>query len=209
MKKLQIIALTMLFALIGVESLIHAKGPCPAGQKRNAQGKCVKKSRVNAANKAKKEVKKAIDSNFRIEQIARNAIIAFNTNISKASQHSVAAQKAAVTAINNVITMYNGYLAAAQKGIPVVFGENQLPAQSMSGAPYAGFAAEASTPANAYVSSCGDGSTATCMFDGTEIVGIDCGDGTKSDNNGMCSDGSLVTCNDGSQPLCGDYTSPY
>ncbi len=213
MKKLQMIALTMLFALVGVELSIDAADGCAKGWKKNKNHVCVKVSTKKiASNKAKK----TITMKFKIEQQALNAMNAYNAAIKNLSQQSTAAQKAAITAINNVIAMYNNYLLAVQKGVAVVFGENLSSAPSMSGAANTGssqFAAPqlptgSNVNSTAYVSSCDDGSTATC-YDGSQIDGIDCGDGTKSDINGMCSDGSFVTCADGvSQPLCDDYTSP-
>jgi len=56
MKKLQLLTLTMLVAFAGI-NLLDAK-KCPAGQKRNAQGKCVKASRVNKAKAVDKETLK-------------------------------------------------------------------------------------------------------------------------------------------------------
>ncbi len=220
MKKLQLFALTMLFALVGVELSIDAADGCAKGWKKNKNHVCVKVSAKKiASNKANKATKKVIAKKFNAEQQALNAMNAYNAAIKASSQDSAAAQRSAMTSINNVIAMYNSYLTSVQSGAPVIFGGgvSQPISQPTSGAhtniavgeqnPASGSVTTAS--AAAYVSSCDDGSTATC-YDGSEISGIDCGDGTTSDVNGMCSDGSLVTCSDGmSQPMCSDYTSPY
>lgn len=57
MKTLQFIALSILLCFAGI-NILEAK-KCPAGQRRNDQGKCVKKSRVDQA-KRRKAKKKAI-----------------------------------------------------------------------------------------------------------------------------------------------------
>jgi len=54
-----------------------------------------------------------------------------------------------------------------------------------------------------YVSSCDDGSVASCA-DGTSVTTVTCADQSMPDINGMCADGSFINCADGTQPACAD-----
>lgn len=206
MKNIQIIALAILFAVSGIE-LIQAKG-CPAGQRKNAQGKCVKASRVVAANKAKKAVDKVSKSTKMASATATmNAIEAYNTAINDTPQNPTkiaATQTAAINAINTSISTYQGYLPIIAAGLsPVVYGStaHAIPAPGMS-------TGSGTPPVVTTTSTCNDGTTAICD-DGSAINTLPCYDGSTPDSNGMCADGSLVTCNDGySSPTCNNGTSP-
>ncbi|MBV8661302.1 MAG: hypothetical protein JO129_04110 [Candidatus Dependentiae bacterium] len=206
MKNIKIIALAMLFAVSGIE-LIQARPACPAGQKRNAQGKCVKASRVEAANKAKKAVAKVKNSNAMANTTAaNNAIDAYNNAINASNPDSrkiAATQTAAINAINNLVSIYQGYLATVTAGTSAVT-YTATAALASTGAP-TNVGSSAAAPIAQ--STCDDTSTAVCD-DGSAINSLSCFDGSTPDTNGMCADGSLVSCNDGTSPACSDGTSP-
>lgn len=112
MKKLQLLTLTLLVGFTGI-NLLDAK-KCPAGQKRNTHGKCVKKSRVDEAKAVDKEASnawKALSGNGdKIDAISASQIASMTNRIISAildediSEFTVA-QMAAFTA--NQIQSFN------------------------------------------------------------------------------------------------------
>lgn len=237
MKKLQILAVAMLFAMTGMNLVDAKEKPCPAGQKRRDSGKdapCIKISRVTVDKKVTKAISKAVNSTpMAPATAANNAINAYNTAVNATTQNPTkvaATQTAAITGINNLIAIYQGYLATVTAGTsPVVYtsmvpvaastlicDDNSIPsgtpAMCTDGtSPYSASAqtsgSTSSGTSTAAQSTCDDGSTAACD-DNTVISTLICNDGTSPDINGMCDDGTLVTCADSTSPACGDGTSP-
>jgi len=232
MKKLQLLALTMLFALVGMESSVYA-AKCPAGQVKNSKGKCIKESREkedqSKAKAANVAVAKAV-SKFQYEQLAMNAVNAYNK-----TQNATTAQ-AATNAINNVIYLNNGYLLQIQNNSPVQWEIMQAPqgganagganaGGANAGGANAGGAAmlgaqlgnnvAGSSPAPTNISAndfaCIPGNDTPTCPDGTQnYTAGSCQDGTNGDTFGMCDDWSQATCSsDGaSYATCADGTTP-
>ncbi len=211
MKKLYLIAFSLFFAMT---SLLQA-APCPLGQKRNAQGKCVKAERVNRANDRKKMLN---GSPLIATTQANNAIEAYNQAVKNPNPNATKigiTQTAAVNAINNVLAIYGSYLNIVQTGTaPVVY---QTPVNPNPSA--AAVVSTTSTTSNnqsaitnnkrlaasASASICDDGSQGMCDDLSTPL----CYDNSTADVNGICADGSLGSCNDGTSPVCADGTSPF
>lgn len=233
MKKLQILAIAMLFAMTGID-FIQAEIACPAGQERRKKGgKCIKKTTEHKDNtEAKVATGKAANkalAQLKTENAAVNTINAYNAAINASSPNAQtvsATTTAATTAINNVVNMYNNYLTSIQNGAAIIFG--RIPATTTAtsanfnisagninfgGATSGATLATTSGATPAYVSSCEDGSTATCQ-DGTVISGVSCaqydGSTDMSDVNGICATyGTAIPCNDGvNYPLCKDGNTP-
>lgn len=211
MKNIKLILLAAVFAISGLH-LNAATLACPAGQKRNKQGKCVKAERVVKANEKSNVVH---SKPMKATNIANNAINAYNKALTSKKPDTTKIQKsqqAAIQAVNNLINIYNQYLEIITLGqnpvsyISQVFADNNAtPNLAAVTLPY--YNNEMSViDDSTYVSSCQDGSTALCD-DGTEVNTLQCYDGTSPDINGVCIDGSLVICPEsGNSPMCADGT---
>jgi hypothetical protein len=210
MKNLQILALAMLFALVGVESIHAKRPPCLAGLKRNAQGKCVKASRVEAAKKADAAVKKAvgaINNSTELKDVinTNNAIKAYNQALNAATKVAdaiAATKKNALDKINNLINMYSGYAAAINDGSAVIFVDSSVAADALAAANAP--LADGSLPSA--ISLCTNGGNAKCPAGSTIDPNYPCSDGKPADVNGVCSDYNLAWCTDDAQsnPTCPD-----
>lgn len=215
-KQKHLIALSIIFAISSF-NLYAAKIACPAGQARNSQGKCVKKSRVTKAKATQKTLK---SSPFMATNRANNAINAYNKALTAKNQDPKkvqATQQAAIKCINNLLNVYNQYLEIITLGKNAVSYVSATTTNTNNTTPATGTNNNLNDSNNTintsddatYVSSCDDGSTATCD-DGTGINTLRCDDGSTPDINGMCSDGSLVICpQSGNNPVCSDGTTAW
>ncbi|MBP6869632.1 hypothetical protein KBC04_02015 [Candidatus Babeliales bacterium] len=213
---LKLIMLAMIFAMTGMNLYSAPRIACGAGEKRNKNGKCVKASRVDKAH-AKKKVENS--SPMKATNNANNAINAYNkalTSTKPDPRMTLATQQAAIKAINNLIAVYNQYLEIVTTGknavgyVTQVFATDTTSTTNSSNKMIAPqntmMQMNDSSQMPAYVSQCGDGSTAMCD-DGSVITTLPCSDDTAPDANGVCSDGSLVICpQSGNSPICADGT---
>lgn len=211
-KYTKLIALSLFFAISSL-NVYAAKIACPAGQERNSQGKCVKKSRVTK-DKAKKKTRES--SPMMATNRANNAINAYNKALTSTKPDATkiqATQQAAIKAINNLTSVYSQYLEI------ITSGKNAVSYVSQTFENNPTISTNSSLTSNnknmdlsydsRYVSSCYDGSTAMCD-DGTAINTLTCDDGSAPDVNGMCTDGSLVICpRSGNNPMCFDGTTAW
>lgn len=218
-----IITLSIIFMLSNLNITAKANIACPAGQTKNSQGKCVKKSRVTKAKATQKTLK---SSPLIATNRANNAINAYNKALTSTKPDATkiqATQQAAIKSINNLISVYNQYLEIITSGknavsyVSQIFANPHNTTQAASNnMTYQNSTMDNNNDANmdtsdntTYISSCDDGSTAMCD-DGTAINTLRCDDGSTPDSNGMCLDGSLVICpQSGNSPVCSDGTTAW